>query len=81
MYGQANATGRLGDVGASLEGVIDSFDAVILHADQETGGELGAHGASVEQRGRGMGEPPIRHQVVGLAHATKFNDETTPHCA
>lgn len=43
-----------------------TLDGVVLHADQEAGRELGAGGAGVEERGRGVGEPALRQQVVRL---------------
>ena len=66
VHGQSYASSRLGNVGAGLERVIDSLNAVLLHADEEAGGELVATGASIEQRRGGVSEPALRHQVVGL---------------
>lgn len=34
-HGEANAPSRLGDEGTLLQGVVDAFDAVVLHAQQE----------------------------------------------
>ena len=72
MYGQSYASSRLGDVCTRLESVVDSLNAVLLHADEEAGGELVATGAGVEQRRGGVREPTLRHQVVGL-RADKYN--------
>ena len=66
VHSQSNASSRLGYVGTCLECVIYSLDAVLLHADQETGGELRTTGASVEQGRGGMCEPTLGHQVIGL---------------
>lgn len=63
---KTNATGRLGNVGTCLERVVDALDAVLLHADQETGRHLGAGRTGVEEGGGCMCEPAIRHQVVSL---------------
>ena len=66
VHGQSDAPGRLRDVGAGLEGVVDPLDAVLLHADEEAGGQLGTHRPCVEEGRGGVCEPPIGHQVVRL---------------
>ena len=66
MSSYTDPSSRLGDVGAGLERVIDAINAVLLHADEEAGGELRAAGASVEEGGGGVCEPALRHQVVCL---------------
>ena len=42
------------------------LNAVILHADEEAGGELGAAGAGVEEGWGGVREPALRHEIVCL---------------
>jgi hypothetical protein len=46
---ESDPTGRLGDHGARLEGVVDPVDRVVLHGDQEAGRELRVRGTSVEE--------------------------------
>lgn len=46
---ETDPTGRLGDHGARLEGVIDPVDRVVLHGDQEAGRELRVRGTGVEE--------------------------------
>ena len=62
----ANATGVLGDDGALLEGVEDALDGVVTHRDQKTARKLRIARARVEQRGRGVNEPLLGHEIVGL---------------
>ncbi len=57
MSGYTNTTSRLGDVSTGLEGVIDALNTVVLHTDEEAGGELRSTGASIEECWRGMSEP------------------------
>ena len=59
VYSQPNPPGRLGDAGTCLEGVVDAINAVFLHADEETRGELGATCSSIKESGRGMCEPSL----------------------
>ena len=40
--------------------------AVVLHANEKAGGELGSAGPGVEESGRGVSEPSLGHQVVAL---------------
>lgn len=56
--GQPDAARGLGDVGALLQGVVDALDRVVLHGDEEAGGELGPGRPRVEQRRRGVREVP-----------------------
>jgi len=63
---KANATGGLGDVGTSVQRLEDALDGIAGHAEQETGGQLGATGARIEQGGRRVGEPALGHQCVSL---------------
>ncbi len=57
--GKPDAPSGLGDAGALLQGVIDALDAVILHANEEAGGQLRSRRARVEQCGRGVCEPAL----------------------
>lgn len=43
-----------------------TLDGVVLHAHQEAGGELGAGGARVKERGGCVREPALGQQVVRL---------------
>lgn len=47
-----------------LQSVVDALDAVTLHANQETTGQLRARSPSVEEGRRCMGEPALRQQMV-----------------
>ena len=66
MNSQSDTTGRLGDVGTNLEGVIYPINAILFHANEEAGGELRMAGTCVEEGGGGVGEPALRHEVVCL---------------
>ena len=66
VHGQPDAAGALRDQRAVLQRVVDAVDGVVLHREQEAGAELGLGRAGVEEGGRGVGEPPLAHQVVGL---------------
>mmetsp|Transcript_989 Transcript_989/g.1567 ORF Transcript_989/g.1567 Transcript_989/m.1567 type:complete len:407 (+) Transcript_989:1659-2879(+) len=48
VNGQPNATCTLGDSGTLLEGVIDAFNGVVLHTQQEARGQLWVGCATVE---------------------------------
>ena len=62
--GHANPTGRLGDGSTLLQCVVDAFDAVPLHLQEEAGGHLRLRCSGVEEgRGRVCEELP-GHQVV-----------------
>lgn len=49
-----------------LERVVDPVDAVLLHGEQEARRHLRLGGPGVEERGGGVGEEPLRHEVVRL---------------
>ena len=61
MDAETNPTRGFANHGTILQGVVDTLDRVILHAEQETGAELGVGGPSVEKGGRGVREVPLRH--------------------
>lgn len=63
---EANPTGRLGDHGTCLQGVVDALNAIFLHINQEARSQLRLGSAGVEQSRRGMCEVLLRHQVIGL---------------
>lgn len=74
MDGAEGGIGRFGSVlfGRSrdlFEGVVDAFDAVLLHAQQEAARQLRPGRAGIEERRRGVGEEPLRHEVVRLHRA------------
>ena len=72
---ETDTASHLGDHGASLEGVVDALDAVLLHIDQEARRELGLGSTGVEEGGRSVGEGLEGHEVVGLDNAL---DVVTP---
>jgi hypothetical protein len=53
---QADAASSLADHSTALESIVDAFNGVILHADQEAGGKLGVRRASVEEIRRRVSE-------------------------
>lgn len=63
---QADASGGLGNAGALLERVIDPFDRVGLHRDEEARRQLWPGRAGVEERRRRVREPALGEEVVGL---------------
>lgn len=66
VHGQPDAAGALRNQGAVLQRVVNAVDGVVLHREQKAGAELGLGRAGVEERGRGVGEPPLAHQLVGF---------------
>ena len=71
MHSQADAPSTLRNVGTHLEGVIYTLYGVILHGEEEARGELRPAGASIEQSGGSMSEPPLRHEVICLGRGEK----------
>ena len=56
----------LGDLSAGLESLVDPFDRIVSHSDEETRRHLRVGCTSVEE-GRGcMGEVSLRHEIVSL---------------
>lgn len=51
---------------ATFQGIVNSIDRIVLHADEEAGTELRIRGTSIEKSGRSMGEVSFRHKVVSL---------------
>lgn len=68
---QTNTTSGLRNHRASLQSIVDSFDRILFHADQEARRELWVIGTGVEQGWRGMGEVPLGHEVVSLENSFK----------
>jgi len=66
MHSNADASSPFGDEGAVLEGVVDAFDTVPFHCEQEAGGHLRTRSSGVEEGRTCVGEPLLRHQVVGF---------------
>jgi hypothetical protein len=66
MTRQADAARVFGDGRAQRKGVVDAFDAVFFHGQQEAAGELRARRACVKKRGAGVDEVLLAHKVVGL---------------
>ena len=77
MNVETNATSSFANHGAVLQGVVDSFNGVVLHADQEARAELRMGGTRVEEgRGR-VGEVTLGHQVVCLNDAVEISSVDT----
>ncbi len=62
----ADTAGVLRNDGALLERVEDTLDAVLAHGEQKAARQLRVARARIEQSGRGVDEPLLAHQVVGL---------------
>ena len=54
----------LTDHGTILEGIINTLDGIIFHADQEAGAQLRTRSACIEKGRRGMGEITLGHEVI-----------------
>ena len=81
---QTNTTRPLGDLRTLAQRIVDPFDAVILHVDEETRAELRMLRSRVEQGRRGVNEIPLRQGIVGLLDtrkvtAVKLNGDAHPH--
>jgi hypothetical protein len=57
---------RLTDHGTVFEGIVNTLDGIVLHADQKAGAQLRARSAGIEEGGRGVGEIALGHEVIGL---------------
>ena len=66
VHVEPDTAGGLRDLGAVLQRVVDAVDAVVLHHDEEAGRKLRLRRTGVEEGRRGVGEPALAHQVVGL---------------
>merc|ERR1719341_2040190 len=53
---ETDTPGRLGDQGALLQGVINTFNTVTSHGQEEAGTQLGSRSGGVEQGGGGVSE-------------------------
>ena len=65
---ESDSSSPLGNQCAFLESIIDAVHTIALHTEEETGGELLAGRASVEECGCGMGEIFLGHEFVCLAN-------------
>lgn len=63
---QPNATSGFADHGTALERVVDAFNAVVFHGDEEAARHLRVRCAGVEERGGCVREVTFRHHVVRL---------------
>jgi hypothetical protein len=63
---QPDTSSGLADHGTVLEGIIDTLDGIILHADQEAGAQLRVRGASIEKGGGCMCEIALGHEIVSV---------------
>jgi hypothetical protein len=66
---EPDATSSLRNHCAGLQGVVDALNGVVLHGDEEAGGELRVRCAGVEEGRAGVCEETLRHEVVGLDNA------------
>ena len=64
--GKTDATSRLRNQSALLQGVVNAVEGIVLHRQQEARGHLRHGGAGVEQGWGGVGEVALAHQVVGV---------------
>lgn len=65
---KTNTTSSLADHGTVLEGVVDTLDRVVLHADKEARAQLRVRCTRVEQCRRCVREVSEGHHVIGLKH-------------
>jgi len=56
----------LTDHGTVFEGVVNTLNGIVLHADQKARTQLRARSTSIEKGRRGVGEIAFGHKVVGL---------------
>jgi hypothetical protein len=63
---KTDTAGGLRDHGTSLEGVVDTFNAILLHINEEARRQLGLGSTSIEQGRRSMSEVFLGHEMVGL---------------
>ena len=52
--------------GVGVGGGREYLNAIIFHTQKKTAGQLRLAGPCIEEGGRGVHKPPLRHQVVGL---------------
>ena len=64
--GHSNATGILGNDGTILESVVDSINAVVLHAHEKARAHLRIGGAGIKERRRGVRKVALRQEIVRL---------------
>mmetsp|Transcript_2175 Transcript_2175/g.8519 ORF Transcript_2175/g.8519 Transcript_2175/m.8519 type:complete len:408 (+) Transcript_2175:256-1479(+) len=64
VNGQTNAASGLGDARALLQGIVDTFDGVFFHGNQEARRKLRARRTSVEQRRRRVRHPAFAEHVI-----------------
>jgi hypothetical protein len=63
---ETDTTSRLGNLSALLECIVDTFNRVVLHGDEEARGHLGLGSTSVEESGSCVSEVAERQEVVGF---------------
>ena len=66
MHTEPNATRRFGDECAVGQLFANSLHGVLDGRQQKAGGQLREAGARIEQSWRGVREPALGHQIVGL---------------
>jgi hypothetical protein len=66
---QPDTSSGLADHGTVLEGIIDTLDGIVLHADQEAGAQLRVRSASIEEGGRCMCKIALGHEIVSVENA------------
>src|SRR5690606_601765 len=65
---KTNTTGALRDQRALLQGIVNTFDGIVLHGKQEAGRHLWFGRTSIEESRRSMRKPLFAQQVVGFYH-------------
>jgi hypothetical protein len=63
---KANTTSRFGDACTLFQSIVNTFNAVVLHGNEEARRKLRAGGAGVEESRGSMSEPTLREQMVGF---------------
>ena len=63
---QPDSTSSLADHGAVFKSLVDTFNGIVFHANEETWAQLGMRSSSIEESRRGMSEVTFRHEVIGL---------------
>jgi hypothetical protein len=81
---QANTTSSFADHGALLECVIDTFNRVVFHTDEETRAKLWVWRPSVEKCRRCMSKVSFGHEMVGFGDpfdisSVNANSDTHDH--
>lgn len=60
VHGHSDPTGIFRDTGATLQSVVNPFDGILLHSEQEARRKLRARGTSIEKGRSGMRKELLR---------------------